>query len=142
MPTLIAMQAMPEMRTVFHWSAKSLSLMVVPMCTSSMETRTPETSSSVESSNIVFGSISVQKPIRNMTEDRNSIETMALVFVATISPIPKTSRITNVARIGSIKAPPIIFPANPPRFTENPFPGFMRLMILQFFHECNALNRK
>lgn len=69
------------MSTVFHWSAKSRSLMVVPMWTSSMETSTPETSSRVESSNIVFGSTLVQKPARKSTEEKKSMETIALVFV-------------------------------------------------------------
>ena len=96
--------------------------MVVPMCTSSMVTSTPETSSSVESSNMVFGSTLVQKPARKMTEDRKSIETMAFVFVVTMSPMPKTSKITNVARIGSMDKHLQIFnrrdcvcPSGPPK---------------------------
>ena len=99
---LIAMQAMHAMITVFHWSAKSRSLMVVPMWTSSMETSTPETSSRVESSNIVFGSTLVQKPARKSTEEKKSMETIALVFVATMSPRPKMSRMMNTARMDSI----------------------------------------
>ena len=62
MPALMATQQTAATMTVLHWSAKSRSFIVVPMWTSSMQTSTPETASSVESSNMVVGSRPDQNP--------------------------------------------------------------------------------
>ena len=63
-----------------------------------------------------------EKPAKKSTEEKKSMETIAFVFVATMSPMPKTSKITNVARIGSMDKHLQIFnrrdcvcPSGPPK---------------------------
>ena len=103
--------------------------MVVLMWTSSMQTSTVATFSSEESVNMVFGNKPVQKPAMNTTDATNSIETIALVLVAIISPTPKISRITKVASIGSIRIPHIPWRASgaPVYISATGKPGYSTL---------------
>ena len=73
------------MTTVFHSFRIFFSLMVVPICTSSRPTLTLAKPCRAESVKIVAGR-PFQKPMAKTTEATKSMEMMALVFVAIMSP--------------------------------------------------------